>query len=265
MSNCKFLRQKKQVQINGEWVDTRSYRYLPYCDGGTPSVTIKGEPKILYYIYYYNINNPSTEHAETIRLDSSGNGYIKWESDNIIFRIDPGPETSTFEAEIKGCNVSGFGGLKLRTLTVSNSTYYRPNLDRAFNNCPDLSNIIFKGFDTSKATTMYSMFDGCRGLTSLDLSNFNTSNVYSMSYMFVNCSKLTSLDISNFDTSKVTDMTAMFNSCSSLTTIYVGANWNTTNVTSSESMFYGCTKLPNYNASVADKTNAHTGAGGYLT
>ena len=73
MDKCKFLRQKKQVQINGEWVDTRSYRYTLYCDGGTPSVTIKGEPKILYYIYYYKINNPSTEYCKEIRLDSSGN------------------------------------------------------------------------------------------------------------------------------------------------------------------------------------------------
>ena len=42
MDKCKFLRQKKQVQINGEWVDTRSYRYIPYCDGGTPCVIVKG-------------------------------------------------------------------------------------------------------------------------------------------------------------------------------------------------------------------------------
>ena len=41
MANCKFLRQKKQVKINGEWVDTRSYRYLPYCDVRTPSIVIK--------------------------------------------------------------------------------------------------------------------------------------------------------------------------------------------------------------------------------
>ena len=56
MSNCKFLRQKKQVQINGEWVDTRSYRYIPYCDGGTPCVIVKNsEPngRIPYYINDY--------------------------------------------------------------------------------------------------------------------------------------------------------------------------------------------------------------------
>ena len=41
MDKCKFLRQKKQVLVNGEWVDTRSYRYIPYCDGGTPCVIVK--------------------------------------------------------------------------------------------------------------------------------------------------------------------------------------------------------------------------------
>ena len=53
MGNCKFLRQKKQVKINGEWVDTRSYRYLPYCDGGTPSVTVtNGSPNGYVYVGY---------------------------------------------------------------------------------------------------------------------------------------------------------------------------------------------------------------------
>ena len=37
-----------------------------------------------------------------------------------------------------------------------------------------------------------------------------------------------------------------------------------TNVTESSMMFSSVPKLPNYNSSVVDKTNAHTGEGGYL-
>ena len=77
MGKCKFLKQKKQVQINGEWVDTRSYRYILYCDGSIPCVTIKGDPNILYSIY-------STKNSKTVRLDSDGNGYIELESGGSI-------------------------------------------------------------------------------------------------------------------------------------------------------------------------------------
>ena len=248
--------------------DDTKQEYLGCFDERTPSVTIKGEPNISYEILYYKINNPSTENSKLIRLDSSGNGYIEFESDDSIFSIKPSTDTSTFEAEIKGCNVSGFGGLKLRTLTVSSSTYYRPNLDRVFNNCPDLSNIIFKGFDTSKVTTMDGMFKGCSGLkslnvsgwntsnvtimsnmfvgcsglTSLDLSDFNTSNVTNMGSMFYNCSSLKSLNLSGLDTSKVTNMPGMFSNCSSLESLVL-SGWNTSKVTNTSGMFNGCSCL----------------------
>ena len=60
-------------------------------------------------------------------------------------------------------------------------------------------------------------------------------------------------------------MTWMFQYCNLLTTIYVGASWEIDQVTRSGDMFYGCKKLPNFNSSVVDKTNAHFGQGGYLT
>ena len=260
--------------------DDTKQEYLGCFDERTPSVTIKGEPNISYEILYYKINNPSTENSKLIRLDSSGNGYIEFESDDSIFSIKPSTESSTFEAEIKGCNVSGFGGLKLRTLTVSSSTYYRPNLDRVFNNCPDLSNIIFKGFDTSKTTTMSRMFkdltlltsvdvthfdtsnvtnmgymfSGCIGLTSLDLRNFNTSNVRNMGYMFFGCKCITSLDLSNFDTSNVTHMDDMFNGCSGLTSLNV-SGWNTSKVIYMSYMFSNCMSLTSLDLSNFDTRN----------
>ena len=261
MGKCKFLKQKKQVQINGEWVDTRSYRYILYCDGSIPCVTIKGDPNILYHINYCNINNPSTEYYKKIRLDSSGNGYIEFESDDIIYRIQPCTVSSfLFKAEIKGCNVSGFGGLELNTLTVSCSTYCRPNLDRVFSNCTDLRHLIFKGFETSNATTMSSMFENCSGLTSLDVRNFNTSKVTNMNRMFTGCSGLTSLDLSNFNTSKVTDMNSMFGGCSGLTSLDV-SSFDTSNVTDMYSMFYRCRKLTtldvgNFNTSNVTNMNS---------
>ena len=75
MDNCKFLKQKKQVNINGEWVDTRSYRYLPYCDGGTSYVIIKGgESNKTIYIHTEKYGDGNTT-AHKVTLDADGNGY----------------------------------------------------------------------------------------------------------------------------------------------------------------------------------------------
>ena len=97
-------------------------------------------------------------------------------------------------------------------------------------------------FNTSKVTSMNSMFRGCSSLTSIDLSSFNTSNVTSMGSMFSSCSSLTSVDLNNFNTSKVTDMSEMFDGCSSLTSLDL-SSFNTSNVTSMGSMFSSCSSL----------------------
>ena len=97
----------------------------------------------------------------------------------------------------------------------------------------------FKGSNTSKVTSMFSMFQICASLTSLDVSNFDTSNVTDMGLMFGYCRGLTSLDVSNFDTSKVTDMNSMFRGCSGLTSLDL-SGWDMSNVTHTDSMFNGC-------------------------
>lgn len=82
MGNCKFLRQKKQVKINGEWVDTRSYRYRPYCDGGTPGVRVRGSnPNGEVTVYLSSEENGVlTYMGHTIQLDANGNGYLAWKA-----------------------------------------------------------------------------------------------------------------------------------------------------------------------------------------
>lgn len=104
-------------------------------------------------------------------------------------------------------------------------------------------------------------------LKEISFDNLDTSETTSMSYMFFKCSSLTNLDLNSFDTSNVTSMWNMFDGCINLTNIYVSSLWNTSAVTSGSStnMFRGDTKLPNFNSSYVDKTNAHYNTGGYLT
>lgn len=60
-------------------------------------------------------------------------------------------------------------------------------------------------------------FSGFNGTDlSYELDNLNTSKLTSMSSMFYNCKNLTRIDISNFDASNVTNTSFMFNGCSNL-------------------------------------------------
>ena len=96
--------------------------------------------------------------------------------------------------------------------------------------------------NTSKVTTMCSMFHKCTSLKSLDLSAFETSNVEDFAYMFRRCNRLESLDVSSFDTSAATTMWAMFTLCQKLKTIDL-TNFETANVQRMGFMFSSCTNM----------------------
>lgn len=144
--------------------------------------------------------------------------------------------------------------------------FFGESLDNSFSS---LKTIDFSYLDTSRVTSMMSMFNNCINLTNLDLSNFDTSNVISMGYMFSNCNSLTDLDLSSFDTSKVTNMDYMFNYCSSLSTLNV-SSFDTSNVTSMSLMFYHCENLldldlNNFNTSkVTTMSNMFNGCGSLI-
>ena len=288
MGDCKFLRQKKQVQINGEWVDTRSYRYLPYCDGSTPSVIVKGgNPNGYVYVGFGKIGGSDHGKSKTISLDANGNGRINMESNDIINEVDINDNPSSCIVEIFSCNISSLGwgnrteGLEhADKMSISCSRYFRIS-NQLFESMNFLGKTIkFNGFDTSKVTDMGSMFSRCRNITSLDLSGWDVSNVTDMFDMFSGCRSLTSLDLSGWNTSKVTDMTSMFETCRSLTSLNLSGlntsnvkymvymfnwcdsltsldlrNFNTSNVTSMSGMFSYCTSLTSLDLSSWDVSN----------
>ncbi len=110
---------------------------------------------------------------------------------------------------------------------------YKPNTTyRWFYQMTGLTSITnIKYLNTSKVTSMASMFNGCSKLTTIDLSNFSTANVTSLNYMFYKCSKLSSLDISRFTLKSSITTTAMMQNCSALQTLtipstagYINAN-----------------------------------------
>ena len=103
-----------------------------------------------------------------------------------------------------------------------------------FSDCSSLTSI--PQLDTSKVTNMYNMFFYCSRLTTIP--QLDTSNVTNMYNMFYSCSKLS--NIPQLNTSNVTSMNSMFSSCSRLTTI---PQLDTSNVTSMNNMFSYCGSL----------------------
>ena len=94
-----------------------------------------------------------------------------------------------------------------------------PDASGMFKNFTNLRSIDFGDcFDTSKVTSMASMFSGCSSLTSLDLSCFKTPHVDSMDRTFFGCSSLVYLDLSHFYAPKAS-VSMMFSGCNNLTNL----------------------------------------------
>ena len=250
MANCKFLKQKKQVQINGEWVDTRSYRYLPYCDGKTPHLYVKGdEENRPVEIHMYNPTQGVIR--KTVYLDENGELYLELTSDNIIYGVNHFNHAEF--VEIVGCYVHSVQGADNATLSISCSTY----LEDRSSGKPEgfhCKKLILDSFDTSNVTYCGSMFSS-RVLESIEgLQTIDTSSFEDMSYMFYDCSKLTSLDLSNFITSKVMYMDYMFADCKSLNALDL-SNFNVSKVLTTLGMFSGCSNLESLDLSRFITTN----------
>ena len=277
MGNCKFLKQKKQVKINGEWVDTRSVRYLPYCDSENPCVIVKdGGPNGSATVTLSN------SEEKKLSLDRNGNGYLALGSNDSISTINLSPNEAlqSCVVEISGCKLEKIKVTGANSLIISCSTFNShpghwwseepcfdgtsiifkgtntsnlTNMRWMFNGLGNIQTLDLSGFDTSNVTTMESMFNVCSSLTSLNISSFNTRNVTDMSGMFLHCENLTSLDVSSFDTRNVTEMDGMFGVCENLTSLDL-SNFDTRNVIEVTDMFRWCEKLQTIDLSGWDLT-----------
>ena len=251
MGNCKFIKQKKQVKINGEWVDTRSVRYLPYCNGENPCVIVKdGGPNGSATVTLSN------SEEKKLSLDRNGNGYLALGSNDSISTINLSPNEAlqSCVVEISGCKLEKIKVTGANSLIISCSTFNsHPGHWWSEEPCFDGTSIIFKGTNTSNLTNMRWMFNGLGNIQTLDLSGFDTSNVTTMESMFNVCHNLTSLNMSSFNTRNVTDMSGMFLGCENLTSIDL-SNFDTRNVTEITDMFRWCEKLQTIDLSGWDLT-----------
>ena len=292
MDKCNFLRQKKQVNINGEWVDTRSYRYIPLRDSGDKSLIVinGGGPNDKYIVRTYYADRKRWEYL--ISTDNNGNNISDFKDHEIVGIFNVAKEEDTkrcesvqlFNYEIK--SISGYyhrdyvgnyehlldindeGSIDTKALKIYNSTlidYGNHGWDEDYGNFKHgrFDEIYLEPSAISGLTFMKGMFEDCKTLKSLDTSNWDTFWVEDMSRMFMYCASLTSLNLSGLETIHVENMDYMFAGCESLTSLDL-SNFNTISVSSMTSMFDmgisihvlgESTKLTSLNLSSFDTSN----------
>ena len=218
-------------------------------------------------ITFLNNNSVPDNAVESWNVsEDKENGTVKaWvvpnSSDSSKYDLYIGAKGKVIANENSGYVFYDFRGVKEISFDNNYDTSNATNMTNLFRNCTSLTEIDLSSFDTSNVTDMSDLFTMWKN-QNLDNnlqkiifgSNFNTSKVTTMRSMFTNCNKLIELDLSGFDTSNVTDMFQMFIGCSSLTDLNV-SNFNTSKVTNMQGMFSECINLTELNLSNFDTSN----------
>ncbi len=208
---------------------------IPYGFCGNGDVLVISEPK---YYSYAVLDGENTLHLYGDQTSYPTAADLPAGSTLYNFPVSMRGNVGIPNA-IDGWDIAAKGATRV---VVENAMVAEDSLDGWFADFAVCTEFVLHNLDTSRVSSMASMFSGCTSVTSLDLSAFDTTSVTSMASMFNNCSQLTTLDISNFSTSKVTDMSLMFSSCKKITALDL-SHFDTKNVTNMRSMFYDCSKL----------------------
>ena len=216
------------------------------------------------------VSSVTTAPTATLRIGETRTTYTAtFDNDTKYFEFDNLPNdvtrfsTTYFwsgatqeDIEVRLDNADDYEELTFYNFDTSNCSLINLSYHGNFDYNDTLKHLDVTRLDTSKTTSMYSMFLNCGGLTYIDLSNLDTSYATTMYQMFRGCKNLEHINVSSFDTSKVTTMNMMFASCRSLTSLDVsnfdlssiGTNTNGAKGTL-ESMFSNCTYLTTLNLS----------------
>lgn len=248
LKNIRYCSRKKLYWGSVEVWPNFNQRYpVLYSFNWYSGTTAKKTITKVSFVDSYTVTGSETESwPAAIDMNSDGN------NDNLIMCYINGTELT-----IVGCGVGkiyiddgnalfqfnaavSMDGLKLLDTSENEDMHFM----FAYNYCLE-SHLDLSSFDTSKVTTMQSMFYNCYKLPSIDLSSFDTSKVTNFCGMFRDCRSLTSLDLRNFDISAAPSenyLGAMFMGCTSLVEVDL-STWDFSNVTRADSMFSGCTSL----------------------
>ena len=168
-------------------------------------------------LVFFRSTNKYEENEETVTVtDINGKNYT-----GIVF-------TDVEQNGFIDNNIIDHYKYRIEKVYVAENTVIKlKNTAYMFSEMRQMTSFNAKGFDTSEATNMESMFEYCNSIEELDLSTFDTAKVTNMIAMFYGCYNLKKLDISSFDTGNIEEMYNMFESTPELVEIKLGPKFTT--------------------------------------
>ena len=147
----------------------------------------------LYRLFYccYNLESLDLTNFTKTSLNTSNGLKNTFTSCTSLKNIN----LSGFDFNNASLNSAFMSLPSLVSVDLSNIKFNSTSFANMFKRCHNLSSVNFSGVDTSKVTSMDSMFTSCYGLTSLDLSSF--TNIPTAEEMFSDCINLVDLNIKN--------------------------------------------------------------------
>lgn len=147
----------------------------------------------LYRLFYccYNLESLDLTNFTKTSLNASNGLKNTFTSCTSLKNIN----LSGFDFNNASLNSAFISLPSLVSVDLSNIKFNSTSFANMFKRCHNLSSVNFSGVDTSKVTSMDSMFTSCYGLTSLDLSSF--TNIPTAEEMFSDCINLVDLNIKN--------------------------------------------------------------------
>lgn len=202
------------------------------------------DPTYNYYVYQCMPNTGM--HEVVLQNHKAGDmtewdGYTDWGDgtrDKLRTHVYENPGIYT----VKTKWIAGFEYLGATLIGCDNININITDAEGLFAGRNILEYADLSRLDTSKLTSMRSMFKSCWSLKELNMEGWDTSNVIDMSHMFRGCEKLTP-QVSHFNTSKVVDFGWMFYGCQNLDGSQF-KDWDTSSAEYMNNMFHG-TKIRN--------------------
>lgn len=193
-----------------------------------------------------NLTSLDISNFNTNNISGSMNG---------MFMSCPKLESINFPSTFHtGSNIDGlFLGTGIESIDLTGfDTSRTTSMQTVFKNCASLKSVDLSSWDISKAYTMGGFFEGCSNLETVNLNVKvkNNSNSIPINDLFYNCGKLQSVDLRNFVTN-IVSADFLFNGCGSLETINMDGvnlgliNGQSSNLGAFRSAFKNCNSLVN--------------------
>ena len=190
----------------------------------TSSTSLLESHYSLSNVKYMEIDGISVEPMLSYTFTTTGEHVVRYTIVNTLKRAFQG--TSLTSIDFSECSTNKIDG----------------NLETIFENCEELTSIIWSKSKFINTYSLYFAFRSCSSLTSIDLTPFTGAPITNMDQAFAYCTGLTSIDLIPLTGAPITNLRGTFKNCTSLTFIKLTPLTGAP-ITNISMLFEDCTSL----------------------